>query len=182
MSETAWLLPLRVNKPWGAPVLPQGAGCFCPGLDINMSCRVRYFSRTGLYVTLGRTISGSAFHELRWLWLKKVVPKWHPGKWSQRLKPGSLILSHTQMFRLEASRPSTVIDWRQALCKYLDPVRQDRQSTNLFHQWASFLPHNLFPGLLLTSQEPRAITTSRRHLQHMVSWLGLMMKVNCCES
>ena len=24
---------------------------------------------------------------LTWLWLKKVVPKWHLGKWNQRLKP-----------------------------------------------------------------------------------------------
>ena len=25
--------------------------------------------------------------DFTWLWLKEVVPKWHLGKWNQRLKP-----------------------------------------------------------------------------------------------
>ncbi|CAJ1331540.1 unnamed protein product [Effrenium voratum] len=36
------------------------------GLDINMSCRVRYFSRTGLYVTLGM-LRNRTLRQLFWL-------------------------------------------------------------------------------------------------------------------
>ena len=40
----------------------------------------------------------------KWLWLKRPVPNWHPGKWSQRLKPRGL----PQLFTLEP-HPSAAV-------------------------------------------------------------------------
>ena len=75
--------------------------------DSNLIKTSLSFSRSGVstdserahdFEDHGHTRSWRAKSLLIWLWVKKMYPKWNPGKWKRRLEPadpGGLILTHT---------------------------------------------------------------------------------------
>ena len=65
---------------------------------IGLGCGFGRFDAVGKLLLLSRCAVNRRVEI--WLWLKKTVPKWNPGKWimDQNLRnPSCLILSHTHM-------------------------------------------------------------------------------------